>query len=401
MFDAIIIGAGGAGLSAAISLSKYTSNFRVITAGGIFHSNTARAHGGIQIPVLPEDSPELHFKDTYAGGNYKGKEELIRIMTDNSKNLLHWLNTLGLDFDRNNGNYIVKKCEGISVPRILSKRGHIGISIIKSLYTEVKKIGVKIMNWSFFKAIDRKKGFFIISILTGGKVYKVKTRNVILCCGGKSKQYAELHKYGTTNQAVTDFQFYKSLKELGIKMIDEDSFQFHPTCISLKGPLCGFPIPETLRISGAIIYDNTGSPIKTDGLKRDELSENLIQAIRRGNAIKRIEFEYDSFFLDLKPAIETSKIFLDTFKFLFIKLKHNGIDPYKDLIPVTPMVHYQNGGIEINTFCETSVNRVYAAGEISGGIHGTNRLMGNSLLDILTYGKIAGESCGKSIKSGG
>lgn len=401
MFDAIIVGAGGAGLSSAISLSKYTRNFLVITAGGIFHSNTARAHGGIQIPVLPEDSPELHFEDTYTGGNCRGKKELIRIMTDNSRNLLYWLNTLGIDFDRYNDNYIVKKCEGISVPRILSKKGYIGIAIIRALYAEAKRIGVKIMNWTILKVIHRMNDYFIITILTQGDIQKIKTKNLILCCGGRSRLYSKLYGYGTTNQALTDFQFYDSLKSLGVKMIDEDSFQFHPACISLKGTLYGTPIPETLRILGTKIIDVNKNPIKTDGLKRDELSKKLIQAIKQGRASRKKEFEGDSFFLDLKPALEMNKNFLDTFKFLFIRFKNNGIDPYKDLIPVTPMVHYQNGGIEINTFCETSVDRIYAAGEITGGIHGTNRLMGNSLLDILTYGKIAGESCGKSIKRGG
>ncbi|NWF51824.1 MAG: FAD-binding protein [Nitrospirae bacterium] len=398
MFDAIIVGAGGAGLSSAISLSKHTNNFFVITAGGIFHSNTAKAHGGIQISVLPEDSPELHFEDTYIGGNYKGKKELIRIMTDNSTNLLYWLNTLGMDFDKFDDTYIVKKCEGISVPRILSKKGHIGISIIRALYSEVKKIGIKIMNWTVLKEIHKANDFFILVISHGKRVQRLKTRNVILCCGGRSKQYAELNGYGSTNQAITDFQFYESLRKLGLKMVDDDSFQFHPACISLKGKLNGTPIPETLRSSGSKILDVNGKPIKTDGLKRDELSKELIKAIKQGRAAKTNKFEYDSFYLDLKPALGENKNFLDTFKFLFTRLKHNGIDPYKDLIPVTPMVHYQNGGIEINTFCETSIDRIYAAGEITGGIHGTNRLMGNSLLDILTYGKIAGESCGRTIK---
>jgi L-aspartate oxidase len=401
MFEVVIVGAGGAGLSSAISLGKYTSNFLVITAGNVGNSNTTRAQGGIQIPTLPEDSSEIHFRDTYQGGNCKGKRELIRVMTDNSKNVLCWLNMLGLDFDRHDNKYILKRCEGITVPRVLSIEGHIGSSIIRSLYSEAKKIGVEIMKNSILKAIHREDDFYVLLVTSKNGLINLTTKKIILCCGGKSRQYAELHGYGTTNQAVTDFQFYESLKRLGVKMIDEDSFQFHPACISLKGALYGLPIPETLRILGATIYDGNGKLVKTDGLKRDELSEKLFQAIEQGRAVMTEEFVHNSFFLDLRPALETNNILLETFSFLFRRLIRHGLDPSKVKIPVSPMVHYQNGGIEINTFCETSVAGIYAAGEITGGIHGTNRLMGNSLLDILTYGKIAGESCGKSIKSGG
>ena len=401
MLDAVIVGAGGAGLSAALSLKKYTGSFIVITAGNIGHSNTARAHGGMQLPMLPEDSPELHFQDTYRGGNYKGIKELIHILTQNTGELLHWLKTLGLEFDRHNESYIVKKCEGISVPRVLSVRGYIGSAIIKVLFAEAKRNTVQIERYSILKAISRRRDGFVLSILSQKGLIELQTKRVILCSGGTSKQYADSHGYGTTNQSMSDIQFYESLKDIGITMMYEDSFQWHPTCISLEGALYGYPVPETLRMLGAELYDGKGERIHTDGLKRDELTEKMLNAYKKRKSVKGGDLDRENFFLDLRPALKSNKDVLDTFLFFFKKLHNYGIDPNSDYIPVCPMVHYQNGGIEINTVCETSVPGIYAAGEITGGIHGTNRLMGNSLLDVLTFGTIAGDTCGKSIETGG
>lgn len=121
LFDTVIVGTGGAGLAAAIALSGYTDNFIAITAGNIGNSNTSRAHDGIRIPVLSEDNAEIHFRDTYAGGNCNGDVEFVRTMTCNSLSVLNFLNSLGLDFDMHTGKYIVRTCEGISHPRVLSK----------------------------------------------------------------------------------------------------------------------------------------------------------------------------------------------------------------------------------------------------------------------------------------
>jgi L-aspartate oxidase len=396
MFDAVIVGAGGAGLTSALELKKHTDNFIVVTAGGISHSNTARAHGGIQIPVLPEDSVEIHFEDTYRGGNYRGKQELIRTMTEKSTSILSWMHSLGVDFDKLANKYVVKRCEGISVPRVLSKGGHIGSALASALIKEVKKNNINVFTYTTLKSIQQEKNSFVLTLVAKNDHQEVKTRRLILSCGGKSKYFAACHKYGTTNQPITDCHFYSSLRNMNIAMFQEDSFQFHPTCISLQGSLYGLPVPETLRVLGATIFDSKGNVITSEGLKRDKLSDKLLKIMH--NMPDYVKSTQNVFNLDLRPVLQTNNNIVEAFKWFIRKLQRHGLDPMQRKIPVMPMVHYQNGGIEINTSCETSVAGIYAAGEITGGIHGTNRLMGNSLLDILIFGKIAGTSCGKSIQ---
>jgi aspartate oxidase len=402
MFDAVIVGSGGAGLSAALALKKYTDNFLIITAGEVGHSNTARAHGGIQIPVLPEDSWQLHYEDTVKGGNFKGNPQLIRTLTQNSAHVLFWLNSMGVDFDRfSNDHYIIKCCEGTSVCRVMAKGGFTGSMIVGALYREIKRKNIRIAKQTILKSISQKKDSFIILLQSSNKFSAIETKYLIITSGGSSLLHAHKEKYGTTNQPCTDFKFYDSLTEMKIKMVFEKSFQFHPLCISLRGSLYGLPVPETLKTLGAQIVDKHNKQIEVQGLKRDELTVKLFNLINEKKAVLTGELVQESFILSLTPALKASAVVLDTFSFFFKKLLSHGINPFADNIPISPMIHYQNGGIEINTFCETSVDRIYAAGEVTGGIHGTNRLMGNSLLDVLTFGTIAGESCGKKIINGG
>jgi len=400
MLDAVVIGAGGAGLSAAISLSGFTDKFVVVTSGSVGHSNSVKAHGGIQFPVLKEDSAETHFEDSYLGGNYKASQELLRVMTRDSSNVLNWLKSLGLSFDTCGNQYIVKNCEGISVPRVLSVGLHTGSSIVKVLYSELKRRSIKIVEWATLKAVRKKEDIFHLYLSHKNNDLILKSKYVILCCGGKSKEHAEKNGYGTTNQPVTDFQFYKSLEDIDVKFLLVDSFQYHPTCITIRNSLFGLPVPEPLKVLGAKLYDKEGNVIQMSGLKRDELSVKLFDAIREGRAVKTEKTFQPSFLLDIKNILESGSIIADSFGPFFKKLINHGVDPYKEKIPVAPMVHYQNGGIRINAQCETSINGLYAAGEITGGIHGTDRLMGNSLLDMLVFGRIAGESCGKIISGG-
>jgi succinate dehydrogenase / fumarate reductase flavoprotein subunit/L-aspartate oxidase len=397
MWDAVIVGTGGAGLSAAISLSDYTERFVVITAGRVGDSNTARAHGGIQIPVLPEDSPEIHFDDTYRGGNYQGNVPLIKTMTERSKETLHLLKGMGMYFDRTDNRYVVKKCKGISVPRILTRGARIGSAIIGSLYREIRERKVRILTETTLKCVNKEKDYFVLTIYNNRRESLMKARRLILCAGGRSSEFAKSSGYETTNQPYTDFDFYGSLKELGIRFVHGDSFQFHPFCISKKGKLYGIPVPETLWAEGGRLYDGRGKEIKIEGAKRDELTEYLFVITRED---RQVNSEGQGLFLDIRGILESSNV-VNEFSGYLMRLKNADIDPFNERIPVTYMVHYQNGGIEIDRNCQTNIVGLYAAGEITGGIHGTNRLMGNSLLDILVFGRVAGDSCGRSLREGG
>jgi len=399
IWDAVIVGAGGAGLSAALSLSNYTERFVLITAGRVGDSNTARAHGGIQIPVLPEDNPGIHFDDTYKGGNYQGDVVLIKILTKQSREILHWLRGFGMDFDRVGDRYVVKRCKGISVPRILTKGTRIGSSILGSLHRAAREKGVKIITGTTLKGFNKEKDYFVLTIYNNMEESLMKTRRLILCAGGRASEFAKLTGYETTNQPYTDFDFYNSLRDLGVRMVHEDSFQFHPFCIS-EGRLYGIPVPETLWINGGRLYDVDGREIPIEGCKRDEIIRHLFNVTGRAGQSSMEERGDTELFLDIRGVLKSSDI-VNEFNGYLMRLKMAGIDPFNERIPVTYMVHYQNGGIKINQNCQTDIEGLYAAGEITGGIHGTNRLMGNSLLDVLVFGRIAGDSCGRSLREGG
>ncbi len=397
MLDAVIVGSGGAGLSAAIALREYTDNFLLITECNLGQSNTMMAQGGIQIAIGTNDSVEKHFNDSFSGGNYKNDKELLLLMVSKGIEILKWLNDLGMDFDKVDDTYDLKSCSGISEKRVLSKGTETGRAILKVLISRIKRNSIKINTKTSLKSISKKKTFFLLKTYNNGQETLMETKNVILCCGGKAKDFAKRHGLGTTNQHCSSFDFYPSLYGLNLKMRDEKSFQFHPACISLNGPLLGVPVPETLLSLGGIFLDKNGRKIADTDLKRDVLSKKIMNAIKNNIGVKD-KFAYKSVYLDLSEVFDNcSQDALKPFKNFFKKLSYYGIEPKVDKIPVTPMVHYQNGGIVINTRCETSIPGIYAAGEITGGVHGTNRLMGNSLLDILVFGDFAGKTCGESI----
>ncbi|MBI4697785.1 MAG: FAD-binding protein [Nitrospirae bacterium] len=397
MLDAVIIGSGGAGLSAAIELGNYTDNFLLITRCALGQSNTMMAKGGIQIAVGANDSLRKHFNDSLAGGNYKNDEKLLHLMISKSRGILKWLNELGMDFDKMDDSYDLRSCTGISEKRVLSRGAETGSAIMKVLLDRIKRSPVNISINTSLEGIKKKKEYFLLKTCRNGRDGLIETKNVILCCGGRSNDFARQHKMGTTNQPCTSSGFYHSLRVLNLAMRDANSFQLHPACISLKGPLLGTPVPETLLSLGGMFYNKTGKKIADARSKRDILSKQLLKIIRNNMGIKE-GLAYKSVYLDLRNVfVQNSVDSLKSFSNFLNKLSRSGVDPRTDLIPVAPMVHYQNGGIAVNSRCETSVPGIYAAGEITGGIHGTNRLMGNSLLDILVFGNIAGRACGKSI----
>lgn len=401
MLDAVIVGSGGAGLSAALRLKEFSDNFLLITECNLGQSNTMMAQGGIQIALGAKDSIKKHFNDSFSGGNYKNDKELLLLMVSKGMEMLKWLNEMGMDFDKVNDKYDLKSCSGICEKRVLSKGTGIGRTILKMLIPKVKKNFIKINTKASLKSILREKDHFLLKTVNNKKDDWIKTKRVILCCGGRSKDYAKRHRLGTTNQHCSSFDFYPSLYRLNIKMRDKNSFQLHPACISLNGPLLGVPTPEPLLSLGGVFLDKKGRKIADSRLKRDLLSKKIMNVINNNMGVS-VKLAYKSVYLDLREIFDTySQVTLKPFTNFFKKLSRFGINPRVDKIPITPMVHYQNGGIVINTKCETSVQGIYAAGEITGGIHGTNRLMGNSLLDILVFGNIAGRSCGESIIKGG
>jgi aspartate oxidase len=397
MLDAVIVGSGGAGLSAALALKQYSDNFLLITECGLGRSNTMLAQGGIQIAIGENDSIDKHFQDSLSGGNYKNNKALLHLMVLQGPSILQWLNDLGLDFDRINSAYYLKSCGGISEKRVLSKGTRTGLAIMKVLISETKKKAINVSEKTSLKGIEKMKGHFLLRIIKDGEEGSLTTRRVILCCGGRAKEFAEKQGLGTTNQRCASFEFYTSLQRLHIKMRDQGSFQFHPACISLKGGLLGTPIPETLLSLGGIFLDKDGNNVAGTGLKRDMLSRKILSVIKKGMGVTK-GLAYPSVYLDIRGAGKTRcREEIMPFTAFLRKLAAYGIDPKTDKIPVTPMVHYQNGGISINVKCQTSLPGIYAAGEITGGVHGTNRLMGNSLLDILVFGNIAGKRCGEAI----
>lgn len=202
------------------------------------------------------------------------------------------------------------------------------------------------MQKTFLKGISKKHSYFPLSVSSQQEKAFLNAKRLVLCCGGRAKQYADTADYGTTNQSLADFDFYKSLKRYGIKIVQGDSFQFHPLCITFKSSLLGFTVPESLKMLGAELYDKEDKPIQLSGMKRDKLSSLLLDKIKEIRASKTEKCGYESFFLDLSKTLMSNVEMLKTFDFFFNRLLRYGINPDRDKIPVAPMAHYQNGSIK-------------------------------------------------------
>ncbi|MBR6740346.1 MAG: FAD-binding protein [Clostridia bacterium] len=395
--DVLVIGGGGAGSAAAIEADRAGARVMIVTKLRIGDANTMMAEGGIQAADKPNDSPAIHFIDAYGGGHFAAKRELLSELVCKAPEAIKWLSELGVEFDKDaQGNMITTHGGGTSRKRMHAAKDYSGAEIMRTLRDEVLNRGIPVVD--FTAAIElildsngRAAGAVLMNMETR-ELLIARAKTVVLATGGAGRMHYQgfptSNHYGATADGLV--LGYRA----GAALLYADTLQYHPTGAAYPSQIFGALVTEKVRSLGAKLINAKGEvfvhPLET----RDVAAAAIIRECgERGNGVETDEGT--GVWLDT-PMIEelggegTIERRIPAMMRMFGEY---GIDIRKEPIIVYPTLHYQNGGLDIDPDCMACrLENLYVAGEAVGGIHGRNRLMGNSLLDIIVFGRIAGQS---------
>ncbi len=398
--DVLIIGGGGAGCAAAIEAHEAGADVMIVTKLRIGDANTMMAEGGIQAADKPGDSPAIHFLDAFGGGHFAAKRELLATLVCDAPDAIKWLNDLGVEFDKApDGTMVTTHGGGTSRKRMHAAKDYSGAEIMRTLRDEVFNREIPVAD--FTSAIElildengRAAGAVLMNMETG-ELLVARAKTVIIATGGAGRMHYQgfptSNHYGATADGLV--LGYR----VGAKLLYAETLQYHPTGAAFPSQIFGALVTEKVRSLGAKLVNCDGEvfihPLET----RDVSAAAIIRECSdRGKGIDTGSGKavwLDTPMIELLGGEGTIESRIPAMLRMFYRY---GIDIRKEPILVYPTLHYQNGGLEINSDCMTpNVQNLYVAGEAAGGIHGKNRLMGNSLLDIIVFGRIAGRNAAK------
>jgi succinate dehydrogenase / fumarate reductase flavoprotein subunit/L-aspartate oxidase len=394
--DVLVVGGGGAGCAAALHAHAAGAKVILATKLRLGDSNTVMAQGGMQIAVTQEDSPVTHFLDTLRGGHMKNDHQLLKTMVEEGPSIAKWLLGLGVLFDRDaGGNLHVKKGGGSSKPRLLTASDYTGLEIMRVLKDEV--LNQKIQLLEFCAAVELLSNGngtctgAVLRDLDNQRYVVVAAKTVILATGGIGRLHIQgfptSNHYGATGDGLA--MAYR----MGAKLMHVDTFQYHPSGAVYPEQLIGALVTEGIRSEGGHLVNAKGERFVNELDTRDVVSSSIIRECKEGRGIRtmsgRVGVWLDTPLLDAEQGPGTVK---KHFPAMVMQFERFGIDISKDPVLIYPTLHYQNGGVKIDTNGESEAKNLFVAGEASGGLHGRNRLMGNSLLDIMVFGKRSGST---------
>ncbi len=392
-FDVLVIGSGASGLAAAVSAEKAGARVALATKGSLQANNSSKAQGGIQAAFGDDDSVEQHADDVFRSSHETADRELVEALTGDAQSAIHWLEELGVEFTRDpDGRYRLARCGGASAKRLLQVGDRTGHAITKHLREAWESSsGTSFLN-APLRELAQSNGHWRARV---GE-HDVETGTVILAAGGRC--YAEAEKRGelSTNHPNATGEVTQIAVDLGAESRDLDALQYHPNGGAWPPNMQGYSIPETTRAYGAVLLNADGEEF-TDSLgPRDVVSEAIFDEVANGRGVETP---------DGRPAVylDTTRIDVSdaeiSLPYMLRRYRGSGIDPLKERILTYPVLHYQNGGLVIDTRAETTLDGVYACGEIAGGTHGRNRMMGNSLLECVVFGRRAGKAASEKARS--
>lgn len=395
--DVLIIGGGGAGAAAAIEANNNGASAMIVTKLRMGDANTMMAEGGIQAADKPNDSPAQHYLDAYGGGHYAAKPELLSKLVMEAPEAIEWLNSLGVEFDKeDDGTMITTHGGGTSRKRMHAAKDYSGAEIMRTLRDEVMNRGIPIVDFSaaveLILDIDDKIAGCVVANMETAELTVIKAKTVILATGGAGRMHYQgfptSNHYGATADGLV--LGYR----VGAKLLYADTLQYHPTGAAFPEQIFGSLVTEKVRALGAKLENCDGDVFMHPLETRDVAATGIIRecGVRKKGVYTGSGFGVwlDTPMIDLLHGEGTIMERIPAMHRMFAK---HDIDIRTEPILVYPTLHYQNGGLDIDTNCMVpNVPNLYAAGEVVGGIHGRNRLMGNSLLDIIVFGRDAGRN---------
>lgn len=382
--DIVIVGSGVAGLFCALNLPK-DKNIIVITKDALENSDSYLAQGGI---CMMRNEADYHsfFNDTLHAGHYENNKESVNIMIRSSQEIIRDLVDYDVEFERNGQEYIFTKEGAHSIPRILFHKDITGKEITSKLLRHVKALDhVKIFEYVTMLDIlqDKNQCYGIICKTKSGELITIEAKYTVWASGG----IGGLFKHSTNFSHLTGDALGIALKH-HMNLQNIDYIQIHPTTLYTNKPGKSFLISESVRGEGAILLNANMERFVNELLPRDVVAKEIYKQMHIDNM--------PYVWLSMLPI--TKDIIMGHFPNIYEYCLKEGYDITRECIPVVPAQHYFMGGIHVDKYSKTSMNHLYAVGETScNGVHGSNRLASNSLLESLVFAKRAAKHISEEI----
>jgi L-aspartate oxidase len=384
-FDVLVIGSGASGLAAAVSADHAGARVALATKLSLPSCNSAKAQGGIQAAFGDDDSPEQHAEDVWQSSHETADRRLVEVLTSEAPGAIHWLEELGVEFTRENGGYRLARCGGSTRKRLLQVGDRTGHAMTTAMREAVEASSTHVFPKSPLRELAPMESGW--RAWCGEHVIEAAT--VVLAAGGRCYREAEERHELSTNHPGATGEVTRIALELGAESRDLDALQYHPNGGAWPPNMQGYSIPETTRAYGAVLL-NAAREEFTDSLgPRDAVSQAIFDEVEAGRGVETPDGRPAVFLDTTRIAEEDAEISLP---YMLRRYRAAGIDPLSEPILTYPVLHYQNGGLVIDEHGETSLEGLFAAGEIAGGTHGRNRMMGNSLLECTVFGRRAGKA---------
>ena len=397
MIDVLIIGSGGAGLSAALAAKEAGASVLVVGKMYPTNSQTSMAQGGMNAALgnVNEDHVSLHISDTIKSAHGLCDEDMVRHLCADAPKTVEWLEKIGVPFSRidipqeESTHYPLpathsiaqRQMGGASAKRACYAQDYTGLKILHTLYDTCLKEGVDFLDEHYLLNLivpeDTVKGATFLDIRSG-EVKQIDARSVVMATGG----YGSIYHGFTTNMYGATGDGVAAVLRAGGAVSDMEFIQFHPTALKHSCIL----ISESARGEGGYLVNETGERFVDELKPRDEVARAIFAQMKEGQRV----------FLDVRHLGEEKLMELLPQEVELCKM-HEHVDPASELIPIKPVAHYSMGGIDVDHALEVNgIKGCFAVGECSNAkVHGANRLGGNSLLEITAFGRFAGENAYK------
>lgn len=383
VYDVLIIGSGVAGLRAALEVKKHDLKVGVMVKTNPLRSNSSMAAGGVNAVFTGDnDSIEEHIADTLKSAQGLGNKNVIEKMCKEAAKEVLFLKEMGVKFETSdNGTIIQRPFGGSGKSRSCFVADKTGAEIIQTMIMKARNAGIECLKDYFALNIIKHNGSIagVTAIRkSDSAVVAISAKAVIFAGGG----FAGIYRGFSTNPQDSSGDVLAMALRAGLKLRDLEFVQFHPTAVEKSGAL----ITEAARAEGGYIVNSDGERFVDELATRDKVSQAIFNQFKKGKKV----------FLDLRHLQD-----LETKLPTVIRscMAGAGVDPREELIPIKPVAHYTIGGIKTNIDTSTELKGLFACGECASNlVHGANRLGGNSLLDGLVFGRVAGKEASNFAK---